>query len=97
DRYKVDSNRVYLAGVSGGGHMSLLMAARHPERFSAVSAWVGISDLAEWYRFHAPDGEPRGYARMVAASCGGPPGSSEEVDRQYRERSPIHFLQRAVG
>ena len=77
--------------------MSLLMAARHPDRFSAVSAWVGITDLAEWYRFHTKDGEPGGYAQMVAASCGGAPGDSEEVDREYYDRSSIHFLQSAVG
>ncbi len=97
DKYNVDMSRVYLAGASGGGHMSLLMAARHPERFSAVSAWVGITDLADWYRFHTPDGEPGNYAKMVAASCGGPPGASEEIDHQYYDRSSIHFLQAAVG
>jgi len=97
DKCDVDMQRVYLVGVSGGGHMSLLMAARHPERFSAVSAWVGITNLAEWYRFHTPDGVPGNYAKMVAASCGGPPGASDEVDRQYHDRSSIHFLQAAVG
>jgi pimeloyl-ACP methyl ester carboxylesterase len=95
--HKVDTERIYLAGVSGGGHMSLLMAARHPQRFSAVSAWVGISDLSEWYRFHSRGGRPQRYAQMIAASCGGPPGSSAEVDREYHERSSIHFLQQAVG
>lgn len=93
----VDTERIYLAGVSGGGHMSLLMAARHPDRFSAVSAWVGISDLDKWYRFHSRGGKPERYARMIAASCGGPPGASNDVDREYHERSSIHFLQQAVG
>lgn len=92
-QFRVDSSRIYLAGASGGGHMSLLMAGRHPERFSAVSAWVGITDLADWYRFHTKDGEPQNYARMIAACCGGAPGDSEEVDREYRERSPIHWLE----
>jgi poly(3-hydroxybutyrate) depolymerase len=90
--YNVDASRIYLAGVSGGGHMSLLMAGRHPDRFSAVSAWVGPADLEDWYRFHCKDGVPQNYAQMIAACCGGPPGASEEVDRQYRERSPIHWL-----
>lgn len=96
EHHKVDTSRVYLAGVSGGGHMSLLMAARHPQRFSAVSPWVGISDLAEWYRFHTL-GQPTRYARMMSACCGGPPGRSEQTDREYHERSSIHFLQQAVG
>jgi pimeloyl-ACP methyl ester carboxylesterase len=96
-QHNVDTERIYLAGVSGGGHMSLLMAARHPQRFSAVSAWVGISDLSDWYRFHSRGGRPARYAQMIAASCGGPPGSSEKVDHEYHERSSIHFLQQAVG
>jgi pimeloyl-ACP methyl ester carboxylesterase len=90
--YKVDVSRIYLAGVSGGGHMALLMAGRHPDQFSAVSAWVGPTDLEAWYHFHSKDGVPQNYAQMIAACCGGAPGDSEEVDRQYRERSPIHWL-----
>lgn len=95
--HNVNTEKIYLAGVSGGGHMSLLMAARHPQRFSAVSAWVGISDLTAWYEFHSQGGKPERYAQMIAASCGGPPGASPEVDRQYHERSSIHFLQQAAG
>ncbi len=95
--YNVDTSRIYLAGSSGGGHMSMLMSGYHPDRFSAVSAWVGISDLADWYRFHARTGIPQRYARMIAASCGGAPGTSTEVDAQYRERSPIYHIHNAVG
>ena len=91
--YKVDRSRIYLAGASGGGHMAMLMAGRHPDRFSAVSAWVGISDLAEWQRFHSQGGKPGRYAEMVVASCGGIPDASATVAEQYRERSPIHWLQ----
>ncbi len=90
---KVDESRIYLAGVSGGGHMAMLMAARYPERFSAVSSWVGISDLAEWHRFHTRDGRAGPYAVKTAACCGGSPGASSAVDQEYRDRSPIFWLQ----
>ncbi len=90
---EVDTSRIYLAGSSGGGHMSMLMAGYYPERFSAVSAWVGISDLAEWYRFHSRGGKPSNYARMVQASTQGIPGQSFEVDAQYMARSPIFHIQ----
>ncbi|MAG94457.1 MAG: prolyl oligopeptidase [Planctomycetaceae bacterium] len=96
-RYNVDQSRLYLAGASGGGHMSMLMAGHHPERFSAVSAWVGISDLAAWHRFHTKDGKPGRYAQMLEASVGGAPGSSDKVDAELRDRSPIFHLQRAKG
>lgn len=95
--YQVDTERVYLAGVSGGGHMAMLLAAYHPERFSAVSAWVGISNLTDWYEFHTRDGKLGNYAKMIAASCGGAPGTDAGVDVEYYRRSPIHFLQYAAG
>jgi len=95
-RGNIDPERIYLAGISGGGHMAMMMAAFHPERFSAASAWVGISDLEAWYNFHAKLTEKDHYARMTEACCGGPPGLSAEVDLQYLSRSPIHFLQHAA-
>ena len=95
-RFSVDARRVYLAGSSGGGHMTMLMSAYHPRRFSAASAWVGISDLQAWYRFHVDDQGRRGrYAQMIVDSCGGPPGISQQIDRQYHERSPRHHLHQA--
>ena len=88
------ARRVYLAGTSGGGHMSMLMAGHHPNRFSAVSAWVGISDLAEWYRFHVKDGKPQRYAQMILSSLGGAPGVDAARDADYRDRSPLFHLHR---
>ncbi len=92
--YQVDRSRIYLAGSSGGGHMAMLMAGHYPEKFSAVSAWVGISDLAEWYRFHTKNGEPQHYAKMILASLGAAPGTSKEIDLEYKDRSPIFHLQK---
>ncbi|MFV0445658.1 MAG: alpha/beta hydrolase family protein [Planctomycetaceae bacterium] len=95
-RFQLDTKRIYLAGVSGGGHMTMLVVAQHPERFSAASAWVGPTDLVKWYHFHTRNGRPQRYAQMVAACCGGAPGASAEVDAQYRARSPVFHL-RNVG
>ncbi|MCA9048188.1 MAG: prolyl oligopeptidase family serine peptidase, partial [Planctomycetaceae bacterium] len=93
--FQVDRERIYLAGVSGGGHMAMLMAGHHPERFSAVSAWVGISDLADWYHFHVKDGQPQKYAQMILKSLQGAPGGSAEIDHDYQDRSPLFHLHRA--
>ena len=93
EKFNVDRSRIHLAGVSGGGHMAMLMAGHHPDRFTSVSAWVGISDLAEWYRFHVKDGEPQNYAKMILKCFGAPPGSSPEVDADYRDRSPLFHIQ----
>lgn len=91
--HQVDRQRVYLTGASGGGHMTMLMAGRYPDRWRAASAWVGISDLVSWHEKH------RGsrYGNMMELCCGGAPGDSDEVDRQYRLRSPIHVIEGAKG
>ena len=91
----VDPDRIYLAGNSGGGHMALLMAGRHPEIWAGVSACVPISDLAAWH------GESlrrkKSYWKMLERVTGGAPGLSKEVDLQYRFRSPITYLAAVRG
>ncbi len=91
--HAVDASRVYLTGVSGGGHMTLLMVARHPEVWTAASAWAGISDLTEWHRFQARSS----YGEMMRRVCGGAPGTSAEVTAEFYQRSPIHFLEAATN
>ena len=86
----VDSQRIYLVGVSGGGYAAMLMAGRAPEVWAGVSAWCGIFDLKDWYR--ESQIRKSHYANMIAASCGGPPGANSEVDRQYRLRSASTWL-----
>ncbi|MFH1069239.1 MAG: prolyl oligopeptidase family serine peptidase [Candidatus Glassbacteria bacterium] len=91
----LDSGRIYLAGVSGGGHMSLLTAGRNPEIWAGVSAWVPITDLARWHAECVARGLD--YARDMEATCGGPPAAGAEVDSQYRLRSPLSVLGRAAA
>ena len=88
----LDPERIYLVGASGGGYTALLMAGKRPDLWAAVSAWVPIVDLAAWYHESLERGS--GYDRSIVASCGGVPGDSPEVDKEYHNRSPIHFLAR---
>lgn len=94
-KYPIDACRIYLSGNSGGGHMTMMMVGRHPKIWAAASAWVGISDLAAWHEKHAAEDD--GYGQMMRKVCGGKPGDSEEVDRQYQIRSPLTYLHQAVG
>jgi acetyl esterase/lipase len=90
----IDPERIYLMGGSGGGYASLLMAGRAPEVWAGVSAWVPIFDLSDWHRECTR--AQRNYAQMMENACGGAPGSSPEVDRQYRERSASTYLAKAL-
>jgi len=92
---KIDDKRIYIAGASGGGHMTLVMAARAPKLWAAASAWVPISDLAAWHAQTKQAG--RRYWKMLEACTGGPPGESDAVDAEYRHRSPLFHLDAAKG
>ena len=87
-RYAVDSSRIYLLGLSGGGYMTMLMAARHPAIWAAGSAWVGISDLNEWYGAHTADN----YGRMIRACLAGDPTVVDSSRAEARRRSPRTYL-----
>jgi dienelactone hydrolase len=92
----VDEDRVYLIGASGGGHMSLLMAGRHPELWAGVSAWVPIGDVAAWHRECTANPKFKNYARQIESALGGPPTDPKRLaDAQHR--SPDTWLARAKG
>jgi pimeloyl-ACP methyl ester carboxylesterase len=91
---EVDDTRVYLIGVSGGGHMAMQMAGRHPELWSAVSAWCGISDIVQWHRDHSRQGKPDRYAQNIEAALGHPPSTE---DTEAKQRSPLTHLRNATN
>ncbi|MBT6148934.1 MAG: prolyl oligopeptidase family serine peptidase, partial [Gemmatimonadetes bacterium] len=91
ERYPVDDNQIFLTGESGGGHMTMLMAGRYPDRWAAAVAWVGISDLASWHETHK-DGN---YGEMIRLAVGGAPGASQAIDDELKARSPITHLANA--
>lgn len=74
-----DPENVFLLGLSGGGHMALLMCGFCPEYFRAAGAYVPITDLLKWREQHP------NYGRHAMACCG---GSEEEM----RVRSPMSYL-----
>lgn len=94
--YNVDENRIYLCGTSGGGHMSLLMAGRHPEIWAGVSAWCPITDIQVWWEQKTAEG-PERYAEEIEKACGGKPGIDPEATEEARKRSPLTYLSNAAG
>lgn len=94
---RVDESRVYLIGFSGGAMTALTMAGRHPEVWTAVSAWVPIFDLPEWYRYNATNFPGRHYAKHIISSCGGIPAAGSAAERECSRRSPSAYLKNARG
>ena len=92
--YNVDPKKIYLLGGSGGGHCSLLMAARRPDLWAAVSAWCPISDIALWHKQSRE--RKNAYADHIEKACGGDPAASESALREARLRSPHTWLPNAV-
>ncbi|MGD9496888.1 MAG: alpha/beta hydrolase family protein [Armatimonadota bacterium] len=86
EHYEVDPTRVYITGDSGGGHMTLLMAAKYPDLWTAAAAWVPVTDLREWWELQS------GYAAHIEAVTGGKPGESAAIDFEYLRRSPRTFM-----
>ena len=88
---QVDSDRIYIIGGSGGGHMALLMAGRHPEIWAGVSAWCPISDIKKWCEFH----KGKGYGAHIIRNLKGDPRSDAKAAEEAARRSPVTWLARA--
>jgi poly(3-hydroxybutyrate) depolymerase len=81
---KVDPERIYVLGVSGGGYTTLCAAASGRVPARAFYAWASITDLAAWYREHAADQ----YGADVL-QCTASHGLLNEAEAG--RRSPIHM------
>lgn len=93
EKTPVDADRIYVVGVSGGGHAAMLLAGRAPELWAGVSAWCGISDIARW---HAQRGGDK-YSKDIEKALGGNPGTDPEKAAEAARRSPLTWLAKAAG
>ena len=84
----VDPEQVYVVGYSGGGMMALLLAGRHPDKVTAVSAWGGPHDLVDFYAFS----RGRSYLGQISALCGGDPTVPGPAQDECLRRSPMTYL-----
>jgi dienelactone hydrolase len=93
----IDPERIYLTGFSGGAMTALILAGRYPDQWSAVSAWVPIYNLNDWYWYSITENPERHYAGNIADSCGGVPRPGTAAARECQKRSPAPYLKDARG
>jgi dienelactone hydrolase len=83
-----DADRVYAAGFSMGGQEALLMLARRPDLFAAVSVADSVTDfLRRWYEFPLSP-LTRAEQAKETREVGGTPA---RVPWLYQRRSPAAF------
>jgi len=81
----IDAKRVGIMGGSYGGYLTLRAITATPERFQAAVEMYGMADLEEDYRLTADR-----FGGWYRTEMGDPVANKA----LYRDRSPIHFLDR---
>lgn len=82
----VDSKRIYVTGVSGGGYATLAMYMKSRHAIRAFSAWASISDLATWY---GESVERKNRYGLEILKCTGAGDSFDE--QKAKDRSPFYW------
>jgi dienelactone hydrolase len=82
---KADPDRLIIRGGSAGGYTTLAALTFHPEVFRAGASYYGVSDV-EALAKHTHKFESRYLDTLI--------GPYPEAKEMYRERSPIHFIDR---
>jgi predicted peptidase len=95
--YRVDPSRLYLTGLSGGGHGAWVLGARHPELWAAIAPVCGYgpSPFLNPLAFRGPAG------RLAAPLSKTPVwafhGQADRVLPAERTREMVAALRRAGG
>jgi hypothetical protein len=84
---RIDTTRLYAAGVSMGGMEALSLLARYPDRLAGASCFDGVADLAAYYRSLPASARARHQA-LLRREVGGPPHTARF---RYALRSPMSF------
>ena len=96
ENYKVDEDRIYLIGVSGGAYAALLMAGRYPDVWAGVSSWCPITNIRTWWE-QTKDGPNSRYADHIEAAVGGRPDTNTEAAAECVARSANNYLHLATN
>ena len=82
----VDTTKIYVVGVSGGGYATLGTFMKSKHRIKKFSAWASISDLTAWYQESRILGNK--YAKNILACT----DSQSELNLENaRQKSPLYM------
>ncbi|PID59480.1 MAG: peptidase [Gammaproteobacteria bacterium] len=93
---RVDRNRIFLIGTSGGGYTALGYRAKSRFPIRHTFAWVPITDLESWY--YQSRAREAHYADDILGCIGGQDDRDEQVDHAaMRARSPLFWPDNGNG
>jgi hypothetical protein len=84
---RVDTSRIYVIGVSGGGYATLASFMKLKHKIRRFSAWASISDLVAWYNESTL--MKNSYAENILSCTGSQKGALNE--EEARSRSPLRW------
>ncbi len=89
--YNVDSSRVYLTGLSQGGHGAWTLGGNHPD------VWVAIAPICGYINFKRAGGVDRGAGAAIAEKLKGLPvwafhGEADDVVKPEQTRCVVEEL-----
>ena len=85
--WRVDENRIYVVGASGGGYDALCLFMKSRHRINTFAAWCPITDLAAWYK--ESKARNNSYAGDILLCTASKNGSLDRA--KALERSPLYW------
>lgn len=82
----VDTSRIYVIGVSGGGYATLSTFMKSKHKIKKFSAWASISDLLAWYN-ESKIRKNKYAADILACTDSG----SGLIETRAKQKSPIYW------
>ena len=86
NNFNVDTTKIYVIGVSGGGYATLSTFMKSKHKISKFSAWASISDLIAWY--HESSIRKSNYAQNILDCTSSKKGLNIEC---AKHKSPIYW------
>jgi pimeloyl-ACP methyl ester carboxylesterase len=84
---RVDRQKVYVVGASGGGYATLCAFMKSRHLIASFSAWVPITDLTQWY---AESRKRKNKYALDILLCTGASGDALD-EGKAKERSPMYW------